>query len=89
MDGKLLHWDGSVWSERYDLGVGYDAMIQGIWGFGRDDVWAVGSHIVNFNDTEFTIDGGEDCGYVLESVWGMDSENLWVVGSSATVLKRK
>lgn len=87
-DGKILHWDGIVWSEKYDLGTSDEVELRGVWGFGQDDIWAVGSHIVRFNDDEYTIEG-EGCGGILESVWGTDSENLWVVGEEATVLKRK
>ncbi|NIS30191.1 MAG: hypothetical protein GWN73_08445 [Actinobacteria bacterium] len=83
-EGRVLHYDGSEWSEE---GAPTSQSLLAIWGRGADDVWVVGDHgtILHFDGTEWRWrDSGTD--HVLHSVWG-SSEAVWVVGHGGTILR--
>ncbi len=103
--GLMWHFDGKSWTD-VKLGVTQGGTIVGaidledIYGFGPNDIWAVGDHIrnnpnppPNFLDSSLLIhfDGGRwreiptPAGRTLTAVWGLSSNDLWIAGLQGTL----
>jgi len=63
--------------------------LNGVWGSGASDVWAVGDFgtIVHWNGNAWTSVSSGTTNY-LSGIWGSASD-VWVVGSSGTILRRR
>lgn len=78
--GVLLAFDGSDWAESDIPDV---PLLNWVFGFGQDDVWAVGNggNILHFDGDDWTSETSpttED----LWGVWGAEPDDLWAVGGS-------
>jgi len=103
--GLMWHFDGKSWTD-VKLGVTQGGTIVGaidledIYGFGPNDIWAVGDHIrnnpnppPNFLDSSLLIhfDGGQwreiptPEGRSLTAIWGRSSNDLWIAGLQGTM----
>jgi hypothetical protein len=103
--GLMWHFDGKSWTD-VKLGVTQGGTIVGaidlrdIYGFGPNNIWAVGDHIrnnpnppPNFLDSSLLIhfDGGRweeiptPAGRTLTAVWGRSSNDLWMAGWQGTL----
>ena len=76
--GRILHYDGTEWEE---MDIPTTADLYGIWGFGPDDVYAVGwwGTILHYDGEQWTqMDSGTDIH--LWDVWGASPDSVWAVG---------
>src|SRR5580704_2485482 len=88
----ILHWNGSVWSSAsWSPPPGDSTVLQGVWGSGPDDVWAVGSAsldpaahqtaVLHWDGKTWTVvdlNGLTPDG--LDAVWGSGPNDVWAVG---------
>jgi hypothetical protein len=90
--GVILHWNGSVWSSAsWSPPPGDRTVLQGVWGSGPDDVWAVGG--ASMDPAQQTVvlhwDGNTwkavDLNGLtpdgLNAVWGSGPNDVWAVGA--------
>ncbi|MFL5385501.1 MAG: hypothetical protein ACJ8GN_23510 [Longimicrobiaceae bacterium] len=83
-NGVVLHFDGNYW-RAMDAG---GADLNGVWGLGGTNVYAVGSAGTVLHWTggawvpEFDVDLGTAD---LRSVWGFSANDVWVVGDSGRI----
>lgn len=94
-EGKIVHWDGSAWSE-VDSGTTQD--LWGVFGFSPDDFWVVGGDLdapgavlLHYDGTAFEpytlLD--EENPFDIDAmfkVWGIDGR-LFAVGQAGTILE--
>jgi hypothetical protein len=81
-DAEIVHFDGSDWSPMEVPEVG---LLVWVFGFGPDDVWAVGvgGAVVHYDGAAWTqVDAGTTTD--LWGVWGTSSSDLWIVGGSVS-----
>jgi hypothetical protein len=88
--GTVFHFDGQTFS-KHALPHPAVAVINSIFGFGTNDVWAVGAvrdagdalafHWDGQRWTEIPVEGA-----TLEAVWGPRPDDVWAVGYRGTVL---
>jgi len=92
--GVMMHWDGESWSE-VDLGLDVP-LLNWIYGFGPDDIWAVGDDgtIIHWDGSEWTlVPPATPTDQNLWGVWGASSDDMWAVGGNgraegqATILR--
>jgi hypothetical protein len=80
----ISHWNGSGWSAISDPLV---ENTDGVWGFGTDDVWAVGEFgtLAHWDGSAWTeaMDGDFPPDHL--SVWGAAPDDVWTVGFSGDV----
>lgn len=81
--GVVYHFDGTDW---LPMDVGEIPILVWVFGFGPDDVFAVGEQgiIIHYDGTAWTeMESGttED----LWGVWGATNDDIWVVGTGATI----
>jgi hypothetical protein len=96
--GKMYHYDGDAWKS-VDPALGIGTLAQ-VFGFGRDDVWAVGERIRHnptppptFLDSNLAIrfNGSKwekiqlSLGRRLLSIWGSSSTDVWMGGLHAAL----
>lgn len=84
--GIILHWDGARYVS-YETGV--DMHLNGVWGSGPNDVWAVGGNyghgvITHWDGNWWTTVPSPDVH--LDAVRGTSSTNVWAVGIYGTTL---
>jgi hypothetical protein len=84
----VLHWDGSQWSAPSGV-AGMSIPIADLWGFGSNDVWAVGGSgangiIIHWNGANWTAVQSDALGQ-LEGIWGAATNDIWAVGASGRV----
>jgi hypothetical protein len=86
----IVHWDGAKWTSMdYEEG-----WLNSIYGFGKNDIWAVGYWQVDYNRYALIThwDGKSWTTWklqqykVLSAVWGTSSSNLYAVGEAGLVL---
>jgi len=87
--GTVLHYDGANWSE---MASGTPVCLNGVWGTGPNDVFAVGDGVGWFQMTIIHYDGSGwtdmSCllsGDNLYSVWGSGPEDVLAVGRNSVV----
>lgn len=90
--GVILHYQDGLWQ---DLSNGLDAELNGVWGTGSDNVFAVGgrmvtwklyySVIMHYDGTSWKEMDYNGTGR-LHAVWGASEHEVFAVGSSGTVL---
>jgi hypothetical protein len=75
----FVHWDGRAWTPMAAGGRG----LMGVWGSGRDDVWAVGFASMHHWDgqgwSSVPITGLAPP-FRLNDVWGTGQKDVWAVG---------
>jgi len=90
----VLRWNGSSWSEMLvdDMSPARRAPLQGVWGSGPNDVWAVGT-IGDFSTSAELIEHFDGTAWSriqlglapadrsLEAVWGSGPNDVWAVGA--------
>jgi hypothetical protein len=81
--GVVYHFDGAVWAP---IDVGEIPILVWVYGFGPDDVFAVGEEgiIIHYDGQSWTkMESGttED----LWGVWGATNDDIWVVGTGSTI----
>lgn len=86
----IVHWDGTQWtSMEY-----HEGDVNDIYGFGPDDIWAVGSYqvgyegfalIAHWDGQQWTTWKHHEYGG-LAAVWGTSSSNLYAVGANGLIL---
>jgi photosystem II stability/assembly factor-like uncharacterized protein len=88
-EGTYRFHDGKQFQRRDEL-TSEEISLYGVWGFGDNDVYIVGSHgtILHFDGNEegewkLMESGTEE--YLL-GVWGSSPSNIFAVGDNATVL---
>jgi hypothetical protein len=92
--GRILHYDGSAWSDIAPAAASF--WLNGIWGAGASEVFAVGDaywdmDILGWNNTILFFNGsswtGMDLGTyaVLNSVWGASASDVFAVGNSGAI----
>jgi hypothetical protein len=66
-----------------------DGVLRGVWGWGHDDVLAVGrgGRILHY-DGEQWVTEASGTGTELKAVWGSAPDNVFVVGDGGTILNR-
>lgn len=83
--GRLLHFDGSGWTETQ---LDTYAMMLDIWAFGPDDIWMVGGDDLARYDGvtwQVTTPREEESGIEgLAGIWGSSPQDVWVVGTQST-----
>lgn len=86
----IIHWDGTKWSSM-DY---HEGWLQDIYGFGQNDIWAVGywqvdynlyALITHWNGITWTTWKLQQYS-ALSAVWGTDSSNVFVVGAGGLIL---
>ena len=84
--GRLLHFDGSVWTETQ---LETSAMMVDIWAFAPDNIWMVGGeHLARYDGVTWQVTAPRDQQPGIEElagIWGSSSQDIWVVGSQSTV----
>ena len=88
-DMKILHYDGSNWSDGMDSGV-LDRL-RGIWGSGPGDVFAVGNNgaIAHYDGAGWSaMENPEDrtTQRELNAVWGRTGGDVYAAGDGGTIL---
>jgi hypothetical protein len=89
-EGASLLGSCPGWSWTDPLPQGND--LNGVWGVGSADVWAVGANgtVVHWNGSEWSTTGAaSNSGTTsyLQDVWGSGSNDVWAVGSAGTVVR--
>lgn len=85
--GKILFYNGAGIVESKVLAESDQAALRGVWGAGRNDVWAVGDNgiILKYNGTTWNpVDSTTKFG--LRGVWGSAANDVYAVGLGGTVL---
>lgn len=94
---QVWHWDGEKWENHYLLFPGHPHSLDAIYGFSKNDIWAVGTDIQNFpniihrsfiihyNGVHWRHIENIDAPLSL-SVWGDNPANLFVGCDSGIVL---
>ena len=79
--GEVRHWDGSTFVSSGGAG----RPLNGIWGSGPDDAWAVGDSgtIVRWDGTYWIDEGGTMVEDDLETVWGASPDDIWMASARA------
>ena len=94
----MVHWDGTGWNAVPSVPI--ESHLNGIWGSGPDDVWAVGgewvddvTHLVaifHWDGTSWTqvldLKQAPAGTEELLHVWGSGPSDVWAVGLSGTIL---
>ena len=80
-EGRAVHHDGVAWTERE---VPAAALLNWVYGFAEDDVWAVGSSgtILRWDGSAWT-EAASPTDQDLWGVWGASSDDVWAVGGTA------
>lgn len=86
--GTILRWNGTAWE---DKGLNADSTrvttrtINGLWGTGANDIWAVGggggSVILHWDGTAWTRIAHPGTSS-LYAVWGTSARDVWAIGST-------
>jgi hypothetical protein len=90
---NIQHWNGSAWSAVAGPSIpdetnGRSARLEGVWGSGLNDVWAVGMDdfargiVLHWDGTTWSftkvpIQGDK----ALDAVWGSGPDSVWAVGN--------
>lgn len=84
--GRVAHYDGSTWTDAASSG-SWPA-IQSVWGFGPQDIWAVGTAgaIYHRSGTTWSRLAVSPTTANLLSVWGASADDVWAVGDNGTIL---
>lgn len=80
---RVLHWDGTTWSEALDIGAG---SYFGMWASAPNNIYIVGNSVMRRYDgtmwrpvlTNTTAD--------LRSVWGAAPNDIWAAGEGGTIV---
>jgi hypothetical protein len=84
MDGSILHFDGTAWTQVYQVA---GAVFYGIDGSGPNDVWAVGPrHLLHFDGQSWTQEA-DGAGMALNDVWVAAPNDVWLVGDTGRILR--
>ncbi|MEZ4394981.1 MAG: hypothetical protein R3A48_28220 [Polyangiales bacterium] len=80
---KVLHWDGTTWSDALDIGAG---SYFGIWGSAPNNLYIVGNSVMRRYDgttwrTVLTNSIAD-----LRTVWGSSASDVWAAGEGGTVV---
>jgi hypothetical protein len=86
----IIHWDGAKWNSM-DY---HEGWLHAIYGFGSNDIWAVGHWQVDYNQYALIThwDGKIWTSWKLQQypglygVWGSSSTNIYAVGSNGLIL---
>ncbi len=86
----IMHWDGVKWSSENYL----EGFLEGIYGFGSNDIWAVGSWSIDYNlysliahwDGKTWTTWKPQQYNLLSAVWGTSSSNLFACGLGGLIL---
>ncbi|MBM3887315.1 hypothetical protein FJ364_05285 [Candidatus Dependentiae bacterium] len=81
-DSIILHYDGKTWNCIYN---GYGVWLNGIYGFGATDIFAVGDQgvILHYDGTKWNKQKS-NTNYLLLGIWGNKKDNLYVVGINSS-----
>jgi len=80
----VVRWDGSAWAT---MSGNTSRNLNGVWGFGVDDVWAVANYgqIIRYDGAAWnTVVSGTT--QSLRAVWGASDDDVWMVGEGGTIL---
>ncbi|MCP4348989.1 MAG: BACON domain-containing protein [Desulfobacterales bacterium] len=84
--GKIIHYDGSSWTE---METGYKGEFTGIWGSSANDVFATGvSSIYHYDGnrwTEMEVDILDNDG-ILYGIWGNSDTDVFAFGLFGTII---
>ncbi|MBT9555503.1 MAG: hypothetical protein IV100_05705 [Myxococcales bacterium] len=76
--GLILHFDGTEWRE---MASGATSLLWWVYGFGRDDVYAVGErgYVAHYDGRAWSqVPTGTD--KTLYGLWGAEGGDVWIVG---------
>jgi hypothetical protein len=85
----ILHWNGTEWS---DVDNAVKTTLNGVWGSGPNDVWAVANFssdagIFHWDGKKWSSDPIK-VGVQLSSVWGSGPDDVWAIGMDGIILRR-
>ena len=83
---NAYHYNGATWTEHEPTGFVDVGRARGLWGFGENDVWAVGGSddVVHWDGATWAAAQGDDFGN-YQDVWGPSADNVFAVGSHGDV----
>jgi hypothetical protein len=83
--GRLLHFDGSKWTETQ---LDTHAMMLDIWGFAPNDIWMVGGDsLARYDGATWEVSTPSESEPGIEGlagIWGSSPQDIWVVGTQST-----
>ena len=92
----IWHYDGMNWDWDMTTPAGTYGNYNSIYGFGPDDIYAVGTHgqIIHYNGSTWTLENQEESpdpyftSNLLFAVWGTDPDNVYAAGNYGQAYKR-
>ena len=84
--GTLMHWDGTSWSTSNWHTQADGVAVTGLWGTGRNDVWAMSwAEIRHWDGATWVLSKAiSGTASPLFGIWGSASDDVWVVGALRT-----
>jgi hypothetical protein len=81
---NIKHYNGSVWTA---MPSGTSSALNGVWGSGPNDVFAVGTSgtILHYNGSTWTAISSSTTWDTLEDVWGSGPNDVFAVGTNTIV----
>ena len=85
-ESAIGHYDGGGWTAVTPAPTSSE--LQGLWGSGPNDVWAVGSAgaLVHYDGSSWTELVSSPTSERLTSIWGSGPNDIWAVGFGGTIL---
>jgi hypothetical protein len=83
----IIHWQGATSVPR-DTQFRFGHALQGLWGNGASELWAVGDSgaIVHYNGSGWSLIPNSPTTATLHGVWGTAAHDVWAVGDSGLIL---